>query len=58
MALSRRFWQKKTRFDRNLTSSTETMAAAFPKIPKIRYEGPDSRNPLSFKHYNAEEARQ
>jgi xylose isomerase len=29
--------------------------AAFPKIPKIEYEGPRSRNPLSFKHYNATE---
>jgi len=24
----------------------------FPNIPKIRYEGPDSNNPLAFKHYN------
>ena len=31
------------------------MAAAFPKIPKIRYEGPDSKNPLAFKHYNPDE---
>jgi xylose isomerase len=31
------------------------MPAAFPKIRKIRYEGPDSKNPLAFKHYNAEE---
>ena len=29
--------------------------AFFPKIPQIRFEGPDSRNPLAFKHYNAEE---
>ena len=28
------------------------MAAAFPKIPKIEYEGPKSRNPFAFKHYN------
>src|SRR5690606_8078112 len=28
---------------------------AFPEIPKIVYEGPGSRNPLSFKHYNPEE---
>ena len=27
--------------------------AAFPKIPKIEYEGPQSKNPLAFKHYNA-----
>jgi len=31
------------------------MPSAFPKIPKIRYEGPDSRKPLAFKHYNPEE---
>ena len=24
----------------------------FPKVKKIKYEGPDSRNPLAFKHYN------
>ena len=29
--------------------------SAFPEIEKIRYEGPDSRNPLSFRHYNADE---
>lgn len=27
----------------------------FPTIPKIAYEGPKSRNPLAFKHYNAAE---
>jgi xylose isomerase len=27
----------------------------FPKIKPIRYEGPSSRNALSFKHYNPEE---
>jgi xylose isomerase len=31
------------------------MAEAFAKIPKIQYEGPKSRNPLAFKHYNPEE---
>lgn len=31
------------------------MPAAFPKIRAIRYEGPDSKNPLAFKHYNADE---
>ncbi len=31
------------------------MAEAFPGIGKIQYEGPDSKNPLAFKHYNAEE---
>jgi xylose isomerase len=28
---------------------------AFPKIAKINYEGPKSKNPLSFKHYCADE---
>jgi len=28
---------------------------AFPKIHKISYEGPKSRNPLAFKHYNPDE---
>ncbi|MDA7511149.1 xylose isomerase [bacterium] len=28
---------------------------AFPKIKKIRYEGPDSKNPLSFRYYNEDE---
>jgi xylose isomerase len=27
----------------------------FPGISKIQYEGPDSRNPLAFKHYNPAE---
>src|SRR5215207_363966 len=33
------------------------MAAASPfaKIPKIEYEGPKSKNPLAFKHYNPNE---
>ena len=31
------------------------MPAAFPKIKAIRYEGADSKNPLSFKHYNPAE---
>ena len=29
--------------------------AYFPKLKKIRYEGPDSKNPLAFKWYNANE---
>ena len=28
---------------------------SFPKIKAIRYEGPQSQNPLSFKHYNPDE---
>ncbi len=31
------------------------MAEAFEGVPKIQFEGPDSKNPLAFKHYNAEE---
>ncbi|MEW6305184.1 MAG: xylose isomerase [Verrucomicrobiota bacterium] len=31
------------------------MASAFPNIPKIQYEGPKSKNPLAFKHYNPDE---
>jgi len=31
------------------------MREYFPGIPAIKFEGPDSRNPLSFKHYNARE---
>ncbi len=31
------------------------MSEAFPDIPKIQFEGPQSKNPLSFKHYNADE---
>jgi len=29
------------------------MNPAFPEISKIPYEGPSSRNPLAFKHYDA-----
>ena len=29
--------------------------AAFPEIEQIRYEGPTSKNPLSFRHYNPDE---
>ena len=31
------------------------MSPAFPKVEKIRYEGPRSKDPLAFKHYNAGE---
>ncbi|HXR03147.1 MAG TPA: xylose isomerase [Verrucomicrobiae bacterium] len=31
------------------------MQTAFKNITKIKYEGPQSRNPLAFKHYNAAE---
>ncbi|MDZ7616941.1 MAG: xylose isomerase [Patescibacteria group bacterium] len=29
--------------------------AAFPDIPRIPFEGPDSKNPLSFRHYDENE---
>ena len=31
------------------------MGAAFPNVPVIKFEGPQSKNPLAFKHYNADE---
>ena len=31
------------------------MKEYFPGIKKIQFEGPDSRNPFAFKHYNADE---
>ncbi|MBT3199345.1 MAG: xylose isomerase [Phycisphaerales bacterium] len=31
------------------------MAEAFADIPKIQFEGPESKNPLAFKHYNPTE---
>src|ERR1039458_9302400 len=33
----------------------ETMKTAFPNIEQIAFEGPHSKNPLAFKHYNADE---
>jgi xylose isomerase len=32
-----------------------TMPLAFADIPRISYEGPRSRNPLAFRHYNPDE---
>ncbi len=29
--------------------------SAFPQVEKVAYEGPQSRNPLAFRHYNPEE---
>ncbi|MFP4502818.1 MAG: xylose isomerase [Candidatus Hydrogenedentota bacterium] len=31
------------------------MPTYFPEVDKIAYEGPDSKNPLAFKHYNPDE---
>jgi len=39
---------------RNLPGES-IMAEAFAGIPKVQYEGPESRNPLAFKHYNPQE---
>src|ERR1051326_7604503 len=33
----------------------KTTKEFFPGISKIRYEGPTSKNPLAFKHYNPDE---
>jgi xylose isomerase len=30
--------------------------AAFPEVSKVQYEGPKSKNPLAFRHYNPTEA--
>ena len=38
-----------------MTALPLTMNEAFPDIQKIQFEGPKSKNPLSFKHYNADE---
>ena len=38
----------------NRVANTKT-AGAFPAIESIRYEGPGSKNPLAFKHYDAAE---
>ncbi|KAJ6759308.1 hypothetical protein OIU74_025893 [Salix koriyanagi] len=37
------------------SGSGEWEGEFFPGIPKIKYEGPSSKNPLAFKWYNAEE---
>ncbi len=31
------------------------MPEYFPKVKQVRYEGPDSKNPFTFKHYNPKE---
>ena len=38
-----------------LRNRKDKTVAAFPDIPKIQYEGPDSNNPLAFRWYNPEE---
>lgn len=31
------------------------MSEIFPEVPKIKFEGPDSRNPLAFRYYKADQ---
>ncbi|MEX2188786.1 MAG: xylose isomerase [Pirellulales bacterium] len=31
------------------------MSAFFPEVTKIKYEGPNAKNPLAFRHYNPDE---
>ena len=31
------------------------MAEYFPSVKKVKYEGPDSKNPFAFKHYDPQE---
>ncbi|MFP6854704.1 MAG: hypothetical protein VB980_02895, partial [Opitutales bacterium] len=33
----------------------DPMSEFFPNVSKIQYEGVDSKNPLAFKHYDADE---
>jgi xylose isomerase len=46
-------------FGRHSSFESHTMKSAsqefFPKVSKIKYEGPKSKNPLAFKHYNESE---
>ncbi len=38
-----------------MRKSSSSSSSAFPDVARIPYEGPKSKNPLAFKHYNAEE---
>lgn len=42
-------------FDRLEPIQKERAMTAFPEIEKIRYEGPQSKNPLAFRWYNEDE---
>jgi xylose isomerase len=37
------------------SSTSEAAMSHFPNVSKIRFEGPDSTNPLAFRHYNENE---
>ena len=39
----------------SLTKASFAMTEFFPDVPQIQYEGPESKNPLAFRHYNPEE---
>ncbi len=57
---SRRSNPTRARANRYALFSTESShpdahMAAFPDVPTIKYEGPDSTNPLAFRHYNPDE---
>src|SRR5437868_6133555 len=36
-------------------SGISVMAEFFPEVPVIPFEGPQSKNPLAFKYYNADD---
>src|SRR5260221_8399794 len=55
-----RLWQKMNHIfgvGRGAASTGEAVMTkqAFPDVSTIKYEGPQSKNPLAFKHYNATE---
>jgi xylose isomerase len=53
MRLPRLGWIRKT--PRAFSKAIAFMPEAFPKIKTIQYEGPKSKNPFAFKHYNPAE---
>src|SRR5262245_19844387 len=55
-AVNARGYKASLDFRRPATESIPmSKESAFPKVSRIEYEGPKSKNPLAFKHYNAEE---
>src|SRR5215813_2989344 len=38
-----------------VSSLKHSMKPAFPQVAEIKFEGPKSKKPLAFKHYNADE---
>ncbi|MDE0818487.1 MAG: hypothetical protein OSA92_12550, partial [Pirellulaceae bacterium] len=41
--------------DLGITTKRKNLMSAFPEISKIKYEGPESTDLLSYRWYNAEE---